>query len=33
MGSKIVGHSSEKIAERYSHFIPDDLEDAMELLE
>jgi integrase len=30
---KIVGHSSEKITERYSHFIPDDLEDAMGLLE
>ena len=30
---KIVGHSSEKITERYSHFIPDDLEDAMSLLE
>ena len=29
---KIVGHSSEKITERYSHFIPDDLEDAMDLL-
>jgi integrase len=29
---KIVGHSSEKITERYSHFIPDDLEDAMNLL-
>jgi integrase len=29
---KIVGHSSEKITERYSHFIPDDLEDAMGLL-
>ncbi|MCS4047755.1 hypothetical protein GGQ04_002904 [Salinibacter ruber] len=33
MGSKIVGHSSEKITERYSHFIPDDSEDAMGLLE
>ncbi|WP_263787330.1 tyrosine-type recombinase/integrase [Salinibacter grassmerensis] len=30
---KIVGHSSEKITERYSHFIPGDLEDAMSLLE
>lgn len=29
---KIVGHSSEKITERYSHFIPDDLEGAMSLL-
>ena len=29
---KIVGHSSERITERYSHFIPDDLEDAMDLL-
>jgi integrase len=30
---KIVGHSSEKITERYSPSIPDDLEDAMSLLE
>jgi integrase/recombinase XerD len=30
---KVVGHSSEQITERYSHFIPDDLEDTMELLE
>jgi integrase len=29
---KIVGHSSEKITERYSHFIPEDLTDAMALL-
>ncbi|MBB4060041.1 site-specific recombinase XerD [Salinibacter ruber] len=29
---KIVGHSSEKTTERYSHFIPDDLEDVMDLL-
>ena len=29
---KIVGHSSEKITERYSHFIPSDLSDAMALL-
>ena len=27
------GHSSEKITERCSRFIPDDLEDAMSLLE
>jgi site-specific recombinase XerD len=29
---KIVGHSSEKITERYSHFVPSDLSDAMSLL-
>lgn len=29
---KVVGHSSEQITERYSHFIPDDLEDTMQLL-
>ena len=29
---KIVGHSSEKITERYSHFVPSDLSDAMDLL-
>ena len=29
---KVVGHSSEQITERYSHFIPSDLADTMELL-